>query len=48
MYGFAKNKRDNIEAKELSALKRFAKKLLHYNDKELLSAIEAGEIIEVL
>jgi len=48
MYGFAKNKRDNIEDNELKALKVLAKKLLNYTDKELSNAIEAGEIIEVL
>ena len=48
IYGFAKNKRANIEDNELKALKKLAKKLLSYNDKEILKAIETGEIIEVL
>jgi len=48
MYGFAKNKRDNLKDNELEALKILAKELLNYTDKELSNAIEAGEIIEVL
>jgi hypothetical protein len=34
MYGFAKNKRDNIEDNELEALKLLAKKLLNYTNNE--------------
>ncbi len=48
IYGFAKNKRDNIEDYELKALKRLAKELLSYSKQELSTAIEVGEMIEVL
>ncbi len=48
IYGFAKNKRDNIENHELKALKRLAKELLSYRNRELSKAVEAGEMIEVL
>ncbi len=47
IYGFAKNKRDNIEPHELNALKRLAKELLSYSDPKLSQAIEAGEIMEI-
>lgn len=48
MYGFAKNQLDNIEEDELRALKRLATELLGYSDNDLETAMEAGEIIEVL
>lgn len=48
IYGFTKNQQDNINQRELSALKRLAKALLQYDDHELKEAIIAGELIEVL
>lgn len=47
MYGFAKNQRANISAKELVALKRLASELLSYSKSQLKKAIENGELIEV-
>lgn len=47
VYGFSKNVRANISSNELKALKRFAKELLEYSDKELAKAIECGALIEV-
>ena len=38
MYGFAKNQRSNIVAKEKQALKRMAGELLEYGDKQLRQA----------
>lgn len=47
LYGFAKNYRDNIDDKELQALKRLAAHLLDYDHKTLVKAVKAGELIEV-
>jgi len=47
MVGFAKNERDNIGVKEEKALKRMAKELLGYSDKQLRMALTAGELIEI-
>ena len=47
VYGFAKNERANINAKELKALKLLARQLLSYSRVALVKAIRAGELIEV-
>ena len=47
MFGFAKNQQDNIDKKELKALKLMAKDLLGYSDKQLKQAIKVSELIEV-
>ena len=47
LFGFAKNERDNISAKELKVLKRMAKELLGYDEKRLKQAVDAGSLIEV-
>lgn len=47
MYGFAKNKRANINETELRALKLLATQLFGYSDKGLEKALKAGELIEV-
>jgi hypothetical protein len=47
VYGFAKNERANISAKELKALKLLANELLRYSRPALIKAIKAGELIEV-
>lgn len=47
MFGFAKNQQDNIDKKELKALKLMAKDLLSYSDKQLKQAIKTSELIEV-
>ncbi len=47
MYGFAKNQRENISAKELKVLKVMAKQVLGYTSAQLSAAVSAGEFIEV-
>lgn len=47
MFGFAKNQQDNIDKKELKALKLMAKELLNYSALELKKAIKVSELIEV-
>jgi hypothetical protein len=47
VYGFAKNERANINAKQLKALKLLATQLLGYTNPALVKAINAGELIEV-
>ncbi|MCJ8269990.1 MAG: type II toxin-antitoxin system RelE/ParE family toxin, partial [Psychrosphaera sp.] len=43
IYGFAKNKRDNISRKELQALQVLADDLLAYDDKMLKMAVKTNE-----
>jgi hypothetical protein len=47
MFGFAKNEKDNISAKEKAALKAMAKELLAYDDKALIKAIKARALLEI-
>ncbi|NQY90005.1 MAG: type II toxin-antitoxin system RelE/ParE family toxin [Colwellia sp.] len=47
MFGFAKNQRANVDAKELKALKKMAKELLGYSASVLNKALDAGNFIEV-
>jgi hypothetical protein len=47
LYGFAKNQRDNIDEKELRALKTMALHFLAYDNKAIEKAIKAQELIEV-
>jgi hypothetical protein len=47
VYGFAKNERANVTAKELRALKLLAKELLSYSKASLAKATKAGELIEI-
>jgi len=47
IYGFAKNERANISAKELTALKLLASELLRYTGAILARAVAAEELIEV-
>ena len=47
MYGFAKNVRANISAKELRALKLLAKEWLSYGAPAISKATQAGELIEI-
>jgi hypothetical protein len=47
LYGYAKNQRDNIDDKELQALKRMAGHLLAYDRKALEKALKTQELIEV-
>lgn len=47
IYGFAKNQRENIDDKELQALKLWASQLLAHDDTALLKAIQCNELQEV-
>jgi len=47
VYGFAKNERANISARQLKALKLLASQLLGYTNPVLAKATKAGELIEV-
>lgn len=47
VYGFTKNARANIKAKELEALKAYAAILLGYSEKDLDKAAQAGVLNEV-
>jgi hypothetical protein len=47
LYGFAKNQHENIDDKELKALKLMAKHLLAYYNKALEKAKKEQELIEV-
>ena len=47
LYGFAKNQRDNIDDRELQALKKMAAHLLEYDCKALETSIRARELVEV-
>jgi hypothetical protein len=48
IFGFAKNERGNINAKELKALKLLANELLGYSNKKLVQAIKINELIETV
>ena len=48
VYGFAKNKKANINSKELKALKKLATQLLFSSDKDLAKALENGVFKEVI
>lgn len=47
IYSFAKSKQDNVNVKELKALKKLAKVYLRLTDKEILEAIRIGSLIKV-
>lgn len=47
IYGFAKNKLDNVDEKELKALKKLAKIYLHLTENELGKAVQNGKLIKV-
>jgi hypothetical protein len=44
---FAKKDQDNLTLIELKVLKRLAKEVLSYGDKEINKNVEAGEFIEI-
>jgi len=48
MYGFAKNKKANIDMTEEKIYKKLAALLLSYSDKEVDTAVKNKEFIEVL
>lgn len=47
IYGFSKNQRENITAKELLLLKKLSVELLGYSEQQLKKTIDKGELIEV-
>jgi hypothetical protein len=47
VYGYAKNERENIDDRELNALKELAANLLGYTEAQLLKAIGTGELKEI-
>lgn len=47
IFGFAKNARDNVTAKELKAIKALAKKLLTMRSEEINAAVRAGSLYEI-
>lgn len=48
IYGFAKNKKANIDESEEKALKKYASLLLALNDEALNDAIKNNRLMEVL
>nr|WP_229217820.1 type II toxin-antitoxin system RelE/ParE family toxin [Rugamonas apoptosis] len=47
LFGFGKNERANISSDELKVLQEMAKELLTLDDRQLATALVAGEIVEV-
>ena len=47
IFGFAKNKLENISKEELGQLKTLASMFMSYNDHELQEALDENEMIEV-
>lgn len=47
VYGFPKNRRDNIRKDEEQGFKHLAEKMLGYSDAELEKALESGALKEV-
>lgn len=47
LYGFGKNERASIDKDELKVLQEVAKELLEFDDRQLATALSAGEIVEV-
>lgn len=47
IHGFAKNEADNLSAKELHALKEFAKVLVSLSADNIAAAVANGDFIEV-
>lgn len=47
VYGFAKNERDNIDDKELKALKQLASSLLGWTAQQLAYALHQGKLLQV-
>ena len=47
LYGFGKNERSNINKEELKAFQEVAAMLLALDDRQLGTALTAGEIVEV-
>lgn len=48
MYGYSKNEKDNINKKELEALKILSNDVLNYSDKKITQLLLTKELMEVL
>jgi hypothetical protein len=47
VYVFSKSERPNIDKDELKALQELAKELLGFDDRQLVAAVAAGELVEI-
>lgn len=47
LYGFGKNERGSIDQDELKVFREMAKELLGFDERQLATAMSAGEIVEV-
>ena len=47
LFGFEKNERDNIDARELASLQSIARVLLEMKQRQVDQAVEAGELVEI-
>jgi hypothetical protein len=47
LYGFSENERSNIDKDELRALQEVASEILSFDDQQLTTALDAGEIVEI-
>jgi len=47
LFGFSKNERSNIDKDEIRALQEVAAELLGFDDQQLTTALNAGEIVEI-
>jgi hypothetical protein len=47
LYGFGKNEQANIDKDELKVLQEVARELLEFDERQLATALAAGEIVEV-
>lgn len=47
LYGFEKNERASIDKDELKMLQEVAKELLGFDERQLGTAVTAGEIVEI-
>ncbi|WP_252176905.1 type II toxin-antitoxin system RelE/ParE family toxin [Endozoicomonas sp. 4G] len=47
IFGFVKNRQNNINPKEAKAIKLLVREFLGYTDDDLKKALEAGELVEI-
>jgi hypothetical protein len=47
LFGFEKNDKDNIDARELAVLQALARGLLGMKPRQIADAVEAGELLEI-
>lgn len=48
VYGFAKNRRENIDGDELNGFRELARVLLDLDEAAIVAAIRAGSLLEVI